>query len=179
MKNLVTNPQEIERLAEELEDENWEFRVWIKEQYDFDDPKLNGMVWRLAGGLMEEIDCTACGNCCRKTTTPVTEEDLEQLSFALSMDISTFQATYLERDEESGGWELPAPCPFLEGNLCRVYYSRPENCRQYPHLHNDFRAASISRFNNTFICPIVFNLFELMKEELNWRPRSRRRRRRR
>jgi len=30
MKNLVTNPQEIERLAEELEDENWEFRVWIK-----------------------------------------------------------------------------------------------------------------------------------------------------
>ncbi|MCD6434460.1 MAG: YkgJ family cysteine cluster protein [Candidatus Diapherotrites archaeon] len=137
MKHLVTDPQEVERLAEELEDENWEFRVWIRNHYGFDDPKLNGMVWRLAGGLMEQIDCT------------------------------------------SGKWQLPAPCPLLEGNLCRVYGNRPEACRQYPHLHNDFRASSISRFNNTFICPIVFNLFELMKEELNWRPRSQRRRRRR
>ena len=137
MKHLVTDPQEVERLAEELEDENWEFRVWIRNHYGFDDPKLNGMVWRLTGGLMEQIDCT------------------------------------------SGKWQLPAPCPLLEGNLCRVYGNRPEACRQYPHLHNDVRASSISRFNNTFICPIVFNLFELMKEELNWRPRSRRRRRRR
>jgi hypothetical protein len=31
MRNLVTDPQEVERLAEELGDENWEeFRVWIK-----------------------------------------------------------------------------------------------------------------------------------------------------
>ena len=111
MKHLVTDPQEVERLAEELEDENWEFRVWIRNHYGFDDPKLNGMVWRLTGGLMEQIDCT------------------------------------------SGKWQLPAPCPLLEGNLCRVYGNR--------------------------ICPIVFNLFELMKEELNWRPRSQRRRRRR
>ena len=29
-KNLVTAPQEVERLAEKLEGENWEFRMCIK-----------------------------------------------------------------------------------------------------------------------------------------------------
>jgi Fe-S-cluster containining protein len=75
-----------------------------------------------------------------------------------------------------GRWQLPAPCPLLEGNLCRVYDTRPTSCREYPHLHNDFRASSISRINNTFICPIVFNVVEEMKYALRWPRRNRWRR---
>jgi hypothetical protein len=40
----------------------------------------------------------------------------------------------------------------------------------------DFRAASISRIHNTFICPIVFNVVEEMKYALRWPRRNRWRR---
>ena len=94
----------------------------------------------------------------------------------LDLTVPAFQEAYLEFNEDRGGqWFLPAPCPLLDGNLCRVYDARPASCREYPHLHNDFRAASISRINNTFICPIVYNVVEEMKSALGW---SRKRRRR-
>jgi hypothetical protein len=41
------------------------------------------------------------------------------------------------------------------------------------YLYNDFCAASISRINNTFICPIVFNVVEEMKPARGWRRRRR------
>jgi Fe-S-cluster containining protein len=64
----------------------------------------------------------------------------------------------------------------LEGTLCRFYEARPVSCREYPYLHRDFRAHSISRINSTFICPIVFNVVEQMKYALRWPRRNRWRR---
>lgn len=174
---LVADPREVERLAEEREDENWAFRDWIKLEFDFDDERLMSVVRELADDITAQIDCTQCANCCRKTTTEVDDADIERLTDALGMTITAFQETYLEFDEDYGGrWLLPAPCPLLDGNLCRVYEARPTSCREYPHLHNDFRAASISRISNTFICPIVFNVVEEMKYALRWPHRNRWRR---
>ena len=44
-----------------------------------------------------------------------------------------FIATYLERDEEEGGYRIKtSPCPFLgDDNLCKIYDVRPEKCRGY------------------------------------------------
>jgi Fe-S-cluster containining protein len=95
------------------------------------------------------------------------QDDLQRLARALDLDVTTLQTTYLRQDE-SGIWELPAPCPLLDGKLCRVYDARPKPCREYPHLHNDFQAHSIARINDTFVCPIVFNVVEGMKVELDW-----------
>jgi Fe-S-cluster containining protein len=170
MGQLVTDPREVERLAEEREDENWDFCGWIKLEYGFDDEGLMSVVRELAEQVTAQIDCTQCANCCRKTSTALEDGDVERLAAALEMDVPDLQATYLEFVEDKGGyWRLPAPCPLLEGNLCRVYEARPASCREYPHLHNDFRAASISRINNTFICPIVYNVVEGMKAVLPWR----------
>ena len=174
---LVTDPQEVERLAEEREDENWAFRDWIKLEFDFDDERLMSVVPQLADEITAQIDCTQCANCCRKSDTEVDDADTQRLADVLGMTVQAFQETYLEFDEDWGGrWLLPAPCPLLEGNLCRVYEARPQECREYPHLHNDFRAASISRIANTFICPIVFNVVEEMKYALRWPRRNRWRR---
>jgi Fe-S-cluster containining protein len=170
MEQLVTDPHEVERLAEEHEDENWDFRNWIKLEYGFDDERLMSVVRELADQITAQIDCTQCANCCRKTSTALEDEDIERLAAALDMAIPDLQKTYLEFVEDRGGnWSLPAPCPLLEDSLCRVYEARPAACREYPHLHNDFRAASISRINNTFTCPIVFNVVEGMKAALPWR----------
>jgi len=175
---LVTDPQETERLAEKREDENWAFRNWIKVEFGFDDERLMSVVNELTEAITAQIDCTECANCCRVTATRLEEEDVERLAEALDMSIPAFQDAYLEFVEEAGGhWKLPAPCPLLEGNLCRVYEARPVNCRAYPHLlHKDFRAHSISRIHSTFTCPIVFNVVEEMKYALRWPQRNRWRR---
>jgi Fe-S-cluster containining protein len=177
MSDLVTDPEEVERLAEEREEENWEFRGWIKMEFGFDDERLMSVVRELADEITAQIDCTQCANCCRKTVTLVSEEEIERIANALGISVAAFQETYLEWDEDRGGhWQLPAPCPLLEGNLCRVYGACPTSCREYPHLHNDFRASSISRIRSTYVCPIVFNVVEEMKYALRWPRRNRWRR---
>jgi Fe-S-cluster containining protein len=131
----------------------------------------------LADEFTARIDCTQCANCCRETVTEVDEADMERLVAALGMAIPAFCEAYLEFDEDYGGrWLMPAPCPLLDGNLCRVYEARPQRCHDYPHLHNDFRAHTISRIRNTFLCPIVFNVVEEMKYALGWPRRNRWRR---
>jgi len=177
MDELVTDPREVGRLAEEREDENWDFRNWIKLEFDFEDERLMSVVRDLADEITAQIDCTQCANCCEKTRTILEGDDISRLAVALDMTVPALQETYLEFEEDYGGrWYLPAPCPLLEGKLCRVYEARPSSCREYPHLHNDFRAASISRINSTFTCPIVFNVVEDMKYALRWPRRNRWRR---
>lgn len=177
MSDLVTDPKEVERLAEEREDENWAFRDWIKMEFGFDDERLMSVVRGLADSITAQIDCTQCANCCRVTATNLSEEEIKRLAAALDMSIAELQEAHLEWDDDRGGrWQLPAPCPLLEGNLCRVYEACPTSCREYPYLHNDFRASSISRFRSTYVCPIVFNVVEEMKYALRWPRRNRWRR---
>jgi len=164
---LVTDPNEVHHLAEELQDENWAFRAWIRSNYDLDDEQLMSVVHGLAEEVTAQIDCTACANCCQVLAPSLNQVDIKRLARALDVDVPSLQATYLRQDKP-GKWELPAPCPLLDGKLCRVYDARPKPCREYPHLHNDFRAHSIARINDTFICPIVYNVVEGMKVELNW-----------
>ena len=96
--------------------------------------------------------------------------DVKRLAGVLEMTVSALQTTYLQADVELGekSWHLPAPCPLLEGNLCRAYPARPDQCRAYPHLHADFVAHSIRRIEDTFVCPIVYNVVEGLKEVLGW-----------
>ncbi len=165
--DLVSDLTEVQRLAEELQDENWAFRAWIKSNFDLDDEQLMSVVQWLAVEVTAQIDCRACANCCQLLAPSLSQGDMKRLARALKVDVPTLQATYLQQDE-SGKWELPAPCPLLEGKLCRVYDARPKPCREYPHLYNDFRAHSIARISDTRVCPIVFNLIEGMKVDLGW-----------
>jgi Fe-S-cluster containining protein len=178
---IIKDPQEVERLVRQREDENWDFRAWIK-GHGPDDDELNGLVQELTDEVWAEIDCTRCANCCRVTSTVVVPDEFMLLARALGLDIEEFKATVLHFDHEEKCWELAEPCPLLDGNLCRAYDERPQQCRDYPNLHTDFRSHSISRFTNAEICPIVFNVIEALKFELRWpglrrwRGRSRRRR---
>ena len=164
---LVIDPTEVQRLAEQLQDGNWALRAWIKSNFDLDEEELMSVVQWLAEDVIAQIDCTACANGCQVLSSALNPEDMQQLARALDLDIHSLQTTYLRQDK-SGKWELPAPCPLLNDNLCRVYDARPKPCREYPHLHSDFRAHSIARINDTLICPSVFNVVEGMKVELGW-----------
>jgi Fe-S-cluster containining protein len=166
----VTEPDKVARLAAAREDENWAFRVWLKGEYGYDDEQLMRMVCELADYVSAQIDCTDCANCCHQLDVYLKDGDVERLAGVLKMTVSAFRTAYLQADVELGekGWHLPAPCPLLEGNLCRTYAARPDECRAYPHLHADFIAHSIRRIEDTFVCPIVFNVVEGLKDALGW-----------
>jgi len=137
--------------------------------------------------IWSEIDCTECANCCRTTLTRIVPDEFAPLARALGLSVENLKTQVLRMEDDVGemgeaGWVLPFPCPLLDGNLCRVYDERPQQCRDYPNLHTDFRSHSISRFTNAETCPIAFNVIEALKVELRWpglrrwRSRSRRRR---
>lgn len=170
MASLVSDPKRVARLAATKEDENWAFRAWLKGEYDYDDERLMLLVRELTSQVSSQIDCTGCANCCRQLDVYLEDADVERLAEALKMTLSAFRTTYLLPDVELGEkrWYLPAPCPLLDGNLCRAYAARPDECRGYPHLHADFVAHSIRRIQGTFVCPIIFNVVEGMKDVLGW-----------
>ena len=77
---------------------------------------------------------------------------------------------------DKDGINVALPCPMLDGNLCSIYSSRPQACRDYPYLEEPgFSSKLISVITHTFICPIVFNVLQELKSVVNWRQRERRR----
>ena len=89
-----------------------------------------------------------------------------------SITVKELRQQYLEYDEsdDEPGWQMKGtPCPFQENNRCTVYEDRPQDCRGYPYLHKPgFNCRTIGMIERTFICPIVFNVMEELKEELKF-----------
>jgi Fe-S-cluster containining protein len=170
---LITDLVQIKLLGEKKRDENLHFRRFMKSR-DHSDRILR----RVAEGIEDQIDCTQCANCCKTSTTGVTERDIEKLARHLHIAPGRFVADYtmLEDDEGAGTRVLKftqnAGCVFLEGNLCSVYDARPANCQRYPHVVRG--TGSIASRMWTFvdraaICPIVYNTLEAFKDQLRFR----------
>jgi uncharacterized protein len=100
----------------------------------------------------------------------VTGEDIARIARHLGMAPDEFIATYLERDEQEGGYlTKTTPCPFLgQDNKCTIYAVRPENCQGYPFTDEDFLTRTITHVNNAVVCPAVFYIVEQMKKRM-WR----------
>lgn len=167
---LETNLDRIRSRAEELEEENWSFRTYLKSR---DEEEIDGIVHRLYEEVADAVDCTQCANCCKELPPGLEGEDIEGLAAATGMDVAAFEEKYVVRDELDGErvfkWR---PCVFLEEGRCSVYGHRPESCASYPHLHKDgfvFRVAAA--VGNSSICPIVFNVYEELKREVDGRRR--------
>jgi Fe-S-cluster containining protein len=60
------------------------------------------------------------------------------------------------------------PCQFLKDKKCSIYKLRPEECNSYPYLHKDnFISRLLGVIENYEICPIVYNVYELLEVPLN------------
>jgi hypothetical protein len=63
-----------------------------------------------------------------------------------------------------------SPCLFLKDLKCSVYESRPADCKSYPHLHKkDITSRLLGVIDNYSECPIVFNVYEELKTEYNFK----------
>ena len=169
--DVVTDIPKIEALAKEKEEENWGYRAFLK-GIDLESEEIDAIGHRIYEEVAKQIDCLQCGHCCRVMTPIIDTEDIKRLAKATGMTEQAFIDKYLAKAEAEPGLEFKLlPCPFQSGNACTVYEDRPEDCRDFPHLHKPEFASRLSgAVENCSVCPISFNVFERLKQELPVEP---------
>jgi uncharacterized protein len=165
---MITDLVQIKRLGEKQRDENLRFRAWMK-RHNFVERRFKA----IAQQTEDEIDCTACANCCRVATTQVTERDVERLAKYFRTPVAQFLRDYTVETPEEGRIlkRTENGCVFLEGNLCSVYDARPNTCDLFPHLVKG-NGSLVSRMwhmpDRAVYCPIVYNTLERFKAETSF-----------
>jgi Fe-S-cluster containining protein len=150
----------IQQRSQACDDENWEFRSWLK-QHAPDD--IDGLVKNLSRKYFALIDCKECANCCRSLHVEFQKSELHAIAKTLGQSIEAFQ-----KQSMSEGSVNP-PCPMLNGKLCSIYENRPNVCRSFPHLEQpEFTTRLIGVIENVAVCPIAFNALEELKAKLAW-----------
>jgi len=162
-----TNLEKIRELAEQKKDENENFRAHIKD-CDIEPEEIDAIVRRLDAHVSSKMDCRQCANCCRELAAALGREDVARLAQAEGITPEQLERKYLDKtDEPDRSLIRQKPCPFLEGKLCRHYGIRPESCVEFPFLHKpDFTTRSMMALWNLPYCPIVHNVYELLKAEI-------------
>ncbi|HEX4167301.1 MAG TPA: YkgJ family cysteine cluster protein [Bryobacteraceae bacterium] len=166
---ITTDLVQIKRFGEKGREENRRFRSWMK-SHNFVERRLKAM----AQEVEDKIDCTACANCCRVATTPITDRDADRLARYLGMKLAEFLRDYTVESQDEGRIlrRTENGCVFLEGNLCSVYEARPATCELFPHLVKG-NGSLVSRMwhmpDRAVYCPIVFNTLEEWKHETGFR----------
>lgn len=158
---MKINIKILERLAQEKEKENLDFIFVLKNS---DHHMVDRIVHQLNEKYFQKIDCTDCANCCKKLAPALSLEETKRIARYLKLTYRKFENKYIERKTPQGILLKGPECPFLCENKCSVYDYRPEACRSYPHLHRDnINHRLISFVDNTFICPIAYNIMEDLK----------------
>ena len=165
---IETDLKHIEQMGKVKDDENVEFRTFLK-THDMSTKELDAVVHQIAAEVSAQIDCTKCANCCKKIHPTLEKDDIAEFALGLNVSTPKFTGTYLKlHDKISETYEFNGlPCPFLQDDRCSNYEHRPKDCRSYPHLHKDnFTSRLWGVISNYSICPIVFNTYEQLKAEL-------------
>jgi len=166
--SLELNIEKIGSIARQKEKENLRFRSFLK---GLDSDKVDIIVHRLHQEIVEQIDCTECGNCCNNLKPLVNDNEIERLSQIDNLPVEEFKIRFTELDDiDDGRYLKDIPCKYLMNKKCIIYSSRPKDCKSYPHTHKkNFTSRTLGMIYSVEICPIVFNIFERLKSELRFR----------
>jgi Fe-S-cluster containining protein len=157
----------IEKYSRQNEYKNWRFRSYLKM---LDGNKIDRLIIPIYKDVIKNIDCLACGNCCRALLPVVKNEDIKKLESEFSITKTEVCEKYLMKDEENEFRLKGKPCIFLEANSCQIYRNRPKDCVSFPHIHKKgFTTRLIGMIENASICPIVFNVYEELKTAMRFR----------
>ncbi len=164
---IQTDLEFIAKEATVKEKENWDFRAYLKNNSPDD---IDEIVQRLNEGVSSKIDCTKCANCCKVFKLTVTDDELEKFATLMKESITTVKEKYVEESDSDGHAIGAMPCLFLSCNKCTIYEQRFEECREFPYLHKPFFTSRLMGvISNYEICPIVYNVYEQLKDVLHFR----------
>ena len=164
---METDLKRIKQLGEKKNRENWEFRSFLK-FVDLEMEELDSIVHDIYQKVSSQIDCTKCANCCKEMKPVLDIEDIKRFSSGIDIPFEEFKNQHIEKGEDKNEFYFnKKPCSFLKDNLCTNYDFRPEDCRSFPHLDKkEFVTRLWSVVDNYSICPIVFNVYEILKDKL-------------
>ena len=77
---MLTDLVQIRRSGEKQREENLRLRLHLKRR-NFQERRLK----RISQDIEEQIDCTACANCCRVATVKIADRDVEKLAKRLGL----------------------------------------------------------------------------------------------
>lgn len=164
---MITDLKIIKRLAEEKQDENDLFRNFLKQQ---NNESVDSLVHAINDSVTPQIDCTQCGNCCKSLMINITNHEAILLSKHLQISETELKDKYVEQSEQGQLIMNTIPCHFLSNTTCSIYEQRFTECREFPHLHKpNISGRLFGTMQYYGICPIIFNVMEKLKEELEYK----------
>lgn len=156
----------IAKESERLQPENDAFISFLKQQNDVE---VDKKVLQLNQQITPQIDCTACGNCCKTLLINVEEEEAHPASKHLQISPQHFKEKYIEQGDSGMQLINAVPCHFLNKTVCSIYEYRFSGCREFPALHlPKFTQRLFTTFMHYHRCPIIFNVVEALKVELQF-----------
>lgn len=149
--------ENLEQKATQLEPD---FATYFKRLKKQELKNLDKLIHPIHESVFDEIDCLACGNCCKSLGPQILDKDIERLSKALRIKTQDFIAQYLRIDEDNDYVFKTMPCPFLMAdNYCMVYENRPKACKEYPHTDRSrFYQIYKLTIKNSYTCPAVLDI---------------------
>jgi len=162
----MIKPNEVKTAAQKLEEQNYKFRIFLKNHADYDE--LDAQFLELHNELFAGYDCCKCANCCKAYSTILADDEVKRIADFLEMTTSDFIAEYLtdaDASDEKPYMFKEMPCSFLSNDgRCRINDYKPDECRGFPYTDQPNRLSSMySIIENAEVCPIVFEILERLK----------------
>jgi Fe-S-cluster containining protein len=163
---IIRDLPRIARYARHNEEQDYRFRDYLKNELAVPDAELDASVRGITDAVWSQIECTSCAHCCKRLQIVVDDRDIRRLADRLKMAVGAFKARYVAVAADKVKHFVSSPCPFLgDDGFCTVYEDRPQACRDFPYLHDaGFRSRSLTMVENVGFCPIVFNVWQELKQ---------------
>ncbi len=163
---MVIDPDEVAILGREQATTHWAIYDALSRRLQDGEEGLVVTLDSVLAEVSANIDCAACGRCCRHMGPQLGDADQTRLSAGLNLSLEAMREGLLQpmwpgASEGDQIWLLPDPCPLHDGLLCTVYEHRPQVCRAFPQTVG---ANPIERLQiwveSARVCPITFNTLE-------------------